>query len=372
MNIQALSLFHLKIPCKNTFSHAMSSRDHSEVVLIKLISDKNTMGWGEVVPRLYVTGECIQSVMGSDNALDSMGVIGRKIDSVGALQEWIDPLLDQGRENLALLGGVELAMWGLLGQQGKSDLDSTIGLPRQSPAGVCFTIGFDCMPEQLRGFFIAARMKKATTIKLKVGNDMDRDIECVKLLQKYSNGGIQIRLDGNGVLTLEAASQLLSAVCCTDLHSFEEPLDRNGTDVVDQLAEIHSRFNVDLMADESVCSQSDADNIIKDKSYQWFNIRVGKHGGMLASCRIRDKAAAAGMGVVAGSMVGETSALTQASTLFLNRSSELDYVEGLGQNRSWLRMDPFKPSVSQSMDFHDLCIDQAVLEQCLVEQKHIT
>jgi len=39
-------------------------------------------------------------------------------------------------------------------------------------------------------------------------------------------------------------------------------------------------------------------------------------------------------------MVGETGILTQASEVLLSRSTEFDYVEGLGQNRRFLTLDP--------------------------------
>jgi muconate cycloisomerase len=371
MSIKSLDLYHLKIPCRSSFSHAKSSRDCSEVILLKLTSDENFISWGEVMPREYVTGESISNIMESDDALNALDVIGTDIDSVESLQNWVEPVLDHGRERLALVGGIELAMWGLLAQTNKPNLDKLIGLPRRSAVGFCYTIGFDCSPEQIRKFFIAARFQKATAIKLKVGMDMDRDIHCIQLLQKYVGKEIQLRLDGNGVFTMTTAKNLLSAVNTENIHSFEEPLCLQSSDMSCELNELHSLFGIDFMADESICSLADADQLIEAGAYQWFNIRLGKHGGLLASSRIRDKALAAGVGVVGGSMVGETSVLTQASTVFLHRSNSIEYIEGLGQNRSWLLTDPFQPLEHQTTDFLNLQLDQSVLEQCLVEEKNI-
>lgn len=371
MNIKSLDLYHLNIPCRSSFSHAKSSRDCSEVILVKLTSNEGISSWGEVMPREYVTGESIHSIMESDDAINALNLIGTKIDSVTSLQNWLEPHLAVGRERLALIGGIELAMWGQLAQTSNLDLDNLIGMPRQSAVGLCYTIGFDCTPAQIRKYFIAARFQKATAIKLKVGNDMDRDIQCIQLLQKYAGSDMQLRLDGNGVFTMASAKEMLSAINSESIHSFEEPLSRKSFALVDELRELHSHFGIDFMADESICSLEDADRLIEEGAYQWFNIRLGKHGGLFASSRIRDKAIAAGIGVVGGSMVGETSALTQASTVFLHRSNSIEYIEGLGQNRSWLLMDPFELLTKQTTDFQKLEIDHSVVDQCLVKEKNI-
>lgn len=371
MNVKSLDFYHLKIPCRSSFSHAKSSRDCSEVILVKLTSSENTVSWGEIMPREYVTGESISGIMDSDDAINALGIIGTDIGSIDSLQAWIEPHLSAGREHLALLGGIELALWGQLVKQGQPNLEALVGVPRKNDIGFCYTIGFDCGPDQIRKSFIAARFQKATAIKLKVGKDMDRDIQCIQLLQKYAGSDMQLRLDGNGVYTMSTARELLGAIDTSGLHSFEEPLSLNSADVNHELLELHSVFGLDFMADESICSQADADQLIKEGVYQWFNIRLGKHGGLLASCQIRDKALAAGVGVVGGSMVGETSVLTQASTVFLHRSSSIDYIEGLGQNRSWLLTDPFEPLQTQMPDFQCLKVDQSILDQCLVQEKNV-
>jgi len=156
------------------------------------------------------------------------------------------------------------------------------------------------------------------------------------------------------------------------IHSFEEPLILDDLDRPEGLRELHQRYNVDFMADESVCSMKDAENIADDGSYQLFNIRVGKHGGLCASAAIRDFAKAHCIGVVGGSMVGETSALTQASTVFLSRSPTLDYVEGLGQNRSWLLHDPLQQTQRSKHIFNRFTADEEVIEKTLIRQREIT
>ena len=55
---------------------------------------------------------------------------------------------------------------------------------------------------------------------------------------------------------------------------------------------------------------------------------------------ILNRARDAGIGVVAGTMVGETAVLDAASELLLAHRDELSYVEGLGQSRQILEASP--------------------------------
>jgi len=65
--------------------------------------------------------------------------------------------------------------------------------------------------------------------------------------------------------------------------------------------------------------------------YQYFNIRVGKSGGLLASRQIMGVARGNGIGLVGGSMVGESAVLRHGSELLLRHTDDLPYVEGLAR-----------------------------------------
>ena len=100
---------------------------------------------------------------------------------------------------------------------------------------------------------------------------------------------------------------------------------------------------------------------------QALNIRIGKHGGLFASCLIRDKAEKAGLHIVGGSMVGETAIMRQASTVFLHRSC-VEYIEGLEENAGWLNADPVTQSQGDPSLVSDVIINERDFEKCLVRK----
>ncbi len=57
MRIRKLTAHVVRLPLKRPFKHASASRNDSDNVLIRCELADGTTGWGEGVPRSYVTGE---------------------------------------------------------------------------------------------------------------------------------------------------------------------------------------------------------------------------------------------------------------------------------------------------------------------------
>ena len=59
MRIVELSLFAVRVPLKREVRHAAAARSESENLLARCRLADGSEGWGEGVPREYVTGETI-------------------------------------------------------------------------------------------------------------------------------------------------------------------------------------------------------------------------------------------------------------------------------------------------------------------------
>ncbi|MFC1782101.1 hypothetical protein ACFL02_00780, partial [Planctomycetota bacterium] len=57
-----LELFHLRLPFRRKFSHAAAQRHDTDTVVVAALLADGTVGFGEGLPRSYVTGETIDSV----------------------------------------------------------------------------------------------------------------------------------------------------------------------------------------------------------------------------------------------------------------------------------------------------------------------
>ena len=55
--IVAFTVHAIDLPFRRKFEHAAASRSTSESLFVELKLDDGTIGWGESLPRPYVTGE---------------------------------------------------------------------------------------------------------------------------------------------------------------------------------------------------------------------------------------------------------------------------------------------------------------------------
>ena len=90
--ISQIEVFKANIPFKNAFKHSLKSRKDSESIFVKVSLDNGISGFGESLPRSYVTGNTQDSVF-KDLSGYSKKLIG------------ID--LDGGESSVGLIKGLE-------------------------------------------------------------------------------------------------------------------------------------------------------------------------------------------------------------------------------------------------------------------------
>jgi L-alanine-DL-glutamate epimerase-like enolase superfamily enzyme len=61
MRVVELTAYHLRIPLRKTIRHASHTRTDNDTLVVRCKLDDGTVGWGEGLPREYVTGETIDS-----------------------------------------------------------------------------------------------------------------------------------------------------------------------------------------------------------------------------------------------------------------------------------------------------------------------
>jgi L-alanine-DL-glutamate epimerase-like enolase superfamily enzyme len=59
MRIRDIAVIHARIPLKKRIRHASHERSENDTVLVRCRLADGTTGWGEGLPREYVTGETI-------------------------------------------------------------------------------------------------------------------------------------------------------------------------------------------------------------------------------------------------------------------------------------------------------------------------
>ena len=346
MRVTGGEILRLRLPFRSAFRHAAAERSASDTILVILEDDAGHRGFGEILARTYVTGESNDTIFAVGAPELGGLMIGQTFETQAALVAFLLAQLASERWQPALFGGFEAALINLFEQGAPWDVSEVLGPRRMSASGSCFTIGLEASEDQLRQRAREARLARATVVKVKVNGQGDPGR--LRVLNECWKSTMPLRLDANGSLSAHEARALLQACAALPIVSLEQPLAPEDPDLTARLRELYAGTGVPLVADESLCRLADAQRWAESGAYQIFNIRVGKCGGLLASSKIMGVARARAIGLVGGSMVGESAVLRHASQLLLLHSEDLPYVEGLEQNRSLLTFDPVEVACHES------------------------
>ena len=77
MSISSLKLFKVAVPLKKVVRHASFERSVSENLVVRVTLSDGVVGYGEGVPRPYVTGETLESTFAALEAHDWARMMGR-------------------------------------------------------------------------------------------------------------------------------------------------------------------------------------------------------------------------------------------------------------------------------------------------------
>ncbi len=328
MKIVSACIYALNIPFVESFTHSLSERNHSDSIIVKVTTDSGISGFGEGVPRSYVTGETRDtSVDHIKNKLLSR-IVGTELEGIDrkhALAEINnlipEPTVDGSVVWNASRCAVELAIIDCFFQS--NNLSVSDALPPVSRA-VTYSgvIGAGPMAKVQK---MAQRCKAAgfKYIKMKVSGE--KDAEHVAAVRGILGPSTSIRLDANTAFNHGTAVQFLKLVEPYDIECIEQPIPRGDPS---ELATLRSSSTIPVMADESIVTIQDAKELIAHNAVDYFNLRISKCGGIHNTLAIAGLAGSAGIGIQLGCQVGETAVLSAAGRHLATHLQEFRFVEG--------------------------------------------
>lgn len=337
--IAKITLHRLAIPMKQSFRHATAERSVSEPLIVALELADGTIGYGETHPRPYVTGESMDEAVRSIREVFVPPLVdihpsnfGEAIEAAASLPT-VDPL---GKVITAARAAVELAMLDAYAKAFERSFESIAGWlsePWLGPPGSTATARFSGVvsgesPDRVARSIRKMRLLRLPHFKLKVGDaDDDARIEAaVRVLgRSLQKGRVTLRLDANEAWTLEQAAANLERWEQYPIASVEQPLPKGA---IDDWAALAARSNIPLMADESLVTHEDGEELIARKAASAFNIRISKNGGLIPAMRLAILAHKHHIQCQLGCMVGETSILSAAARWFLQLVPGITYAEG--------------------------------------------
>jgi L-alanine-DL-glutamate epimerase-like enolase superfamily enzyme len=135
------------------------------------------------------------------------------------------------------------------------------------------------------------------TLVVKTDDDVDADVRAVKAVRERFGDKITIRTDSNAGMTYDSALELLQRIEPYNIQAAEQLL--QIWDVAG-MKELARRSNVPLLADESIATDHDMLNVIRDRVATGFQTKVAKNGGLWYTRKLWQLGDAAGMRICPG------------------------------------------------------------------------
>ncbi|MHB9027164.1 MAG: mandelate racemase/muconate lactonizing enzyme family protein [Candidatus Latescibacterota bacterium] len=304
-------------------AHGLASRFCSDNIYVELVSDSGTAGYGECVPRAYVTGETPESVIASLEALlpqlsaapyDSPHAVVARLSETG--------LTAIVKKNPAAFCSAELALLDLAGKYWDLSVPDLLGLNLQVDS-LYYSLVTPIFPSDIMERFLSGISGfRFSHAKIKVnGRDPVGYIRRVKSLLPPET---EIRVDVNCSWTVEEALEYLPELADAGVVSVEQPLaagDLGGS------ARLRGN-GVLITLDESISGPDDVDRAAAAGACDIVNVRISKCGGLLGALRVIGAADRRGLGIQLGAQVGESCILSAAGAILAAATPEFRWLEG--------------------------------------------
>jgi L-alanine-DL-glutamate epimerase-like enolase superfamily enzyme len=307
------------------YTIAYKTTDEVHSGFVEIVLEDGTTGIGAGNPSDYVTGETLDSCMNALAEKNIQFLIGKDIREVNQLTYEIWEKLPK---NPAARAALDIAVYDAFTKHLGVPLVKYLGQKIKSMP-TSNTIGIMNVEETLkeaedygkRGFSV---------LKVKLGINLEEDIErMVKLREKFGNK-FTIRIDANQGYTTEKTIEFYNKTKHLNIELIEQPLKAKA---IDEMKRLPEEIRKVIAADESLISPKDAIELIKPpRASGIFNIKLMKCGGVSQALKIADIAALEGVDLFWGcneeSIVSITAGLHAAfacaNTKYIDLDGSLD------------------------------------------------
>lgn len=344
-------LYELDLPFRRPFRHAASARHVSESLFLVGRTEDNDTGYGETLPRSYVTGETRHETFDLLKTRVLPHLIGLHFDSFAAVYRflvrcdgkappaWVDGQTPQTAAwcavDLVLLDTFARAFGVRLGEGLSGELEAAAA--NAWPPDVRYGLVLSDEPGWNRLLtLIKARLYGLREAKVKMSGYAPAGVRLARALLGRS---ACLRVDSNMAWSRDEALKIIDALRPSGVASFEQPLP--ATDLAG-MAALRTK-GAYIVADESFHDAASLEQLISAQACSGVNVRISKCGGLVASLARCRRAREAGLALHIGCQVGETSQLSAAQlALIRTLGPKISHVEGCFGERLLVE-DPVKP-----------------------------
>jgi L-Ala-D/L-Glu epimerase len=272
-------LWCAKVPLSRPYAIAYETCDSAQMAFVRFSQGKYA-GYGCASPLPEVTGE---SFADCQRALEAAQV---------------DPIAAEGllARAPAARAALDMAQHDLNAKRAGRSLVDLFGRAHER-LETSITIGIKPSVAEALAEADEYRGRGFRFLKIKIGSDLEADLQLLAQLRERCGDGIRLCVDANEGYGPEQLPRLMSSVARWQLEFVEQPLPR-GSDA--QLTGLDASARQQLALDESLLSPADAERLVQSQSCGIFNIKLMKCGGITPALEIARIAGPAGIALMWG------------------------------------------------------------------------
>jgi L-Ala-D/L-Glu epimerase len=353
--VTELRLYAVDLPFKAAFRHAAAARTTSESLFLRVGLDGGAAGWGEALPRGYVSGERREDAFTllRDGILPAL--VGRSFQSLPevvsflekcdgkAPTEWVRPEIPQ----TSAWCSVDLALLDAFGRASGEPV--WMGVAGGQPAAAALRrYRYSGVVSAGRGWpyvrsLLKMRAFRFPHVKLKL--EQGGALQAARTARRFLGRRVDLRVDVNMAWEVEQALAVIGQLRAVGISSFEQPI---AADDLAGLARLVAESSAGIVVDEGLTDRDSLRRFITHRACTGANVRISKCGGLVGAHARCLQALDAGLMLQVGCQVGESSLLSAAHLTLLQALAPLTpgvrYAEGCF-GRHLLREDPVSPLV---------------------------
>ncbi len=300
MLIRQVEAIPIEVPVLRPLKMAVATVTVRTCIVVRVHTDDDITGIGESVVTRYFTGESLASAYDLITNAFADVLVGRSasdIEEIATLMRRISVY------NPGARAAVEMALHDIVAQAAGQPLYEYYGgKQRPSVPTVWHTSGDS--PEAMAEEAAGAVADGFPFVKLKVGGDVDRNLESTYAVRAAIGDDVTLMPDANQGWNVQDALRYLEGVADARPGFVEQPVHRD--DIVG-MSELVKRSPVLVAGDESIFNAEDLRNYIAFNAVGAVVTKLMKSAGPIGMRKVIELADQADLGVHFAGMAGQTS-----------------------------------------------------------------
>ncbi|MFN4285056.1 MAG: mandelate racemase/muconate lactonizing enzyme family protein [Lacibacter sp.] len=315
--IAQIDIFQLSIPLHQPFVISLGPQYDAANVFIRITTQNGLVGWGECSPYMSINGESMETCAIVGRYL-AQALAGKDATDIAGCTHAMNRVITR---NESIKSAFDMALYDIAAQAANLPLYRFLGGTAKRTIATDMTVGLGSA-EKMAAEAATYRQQGFPSIKVKLGTTTEADVERIAAIRQAIGPHHPLRIDANQGWDVPTAIATLQALGAYNIEHCEEPIAKwNFLD----LPEVRRQSPIKIMADESCFDPHDARNLARLQAVDYFNIKLGKSGGIYNALEIIDVATENNIGLQVGCFMETRLGITALVHLALSSNRIVHY-----------------------------------------------